>query len=84
MPANYYLKEKPRLLFIVGSYHTLILFIARIILWRSYHNNLNNEYYMIDKTSIKQLQGFGYNREEAINILNGLNPDGTQFEQLPF
>ena len=39
---------------------------------------------MIDKTSIKQLQGFGYNRKEAINILNDLNPDGTQFEQLPF
>ena len=27
MPANYYLKEKLRLLFIVGSYLTLILFI---------------------------------------------------------
>ena len=39
---------------------------------------------MIDELSIKQLQGFGYNREEAINILNGLNPDGSQFEQLPF
>lgn len=39
---------------------------------------------MINKTSIKQLQGFGYNREEAINILNGLNPDGSKFEQLPF
>ena len=39
---------------------------------------------MIDKTSIKQIQRFGYNREESINILNGLNPDGSQFKQLPF
>ena len=39
---------------------------------------------MINETSIKQIQRFGYNREEAINILNGLNPDGSQFEQLPF
>ena len=39
---------------------------------------------MIDEISITIVQGFGYNREEAINILNGLNPDGSQFEQLPF
>ena len=39
---------------------------------------------MIDKTSIKQIQGFGYNREEAINILNDLNPNGSQYKQLPF
>ena len=39
---------------------------------------------MIDEISIIKLQGFGYNREEAINILNGLNPDGSQFKQLPF
>lgn len=39
---------------------------------------------MIDEVSIKLLKGFGYSREEAINILNGLNPDGSQFEQLPF
>lgn len=39
---------------------------------------------MIDETSIKQIQKFRYNREEAINILNGLNPDGSKFEQLPF
>ena len=38
---------------------------------------------MIDEISIKQLQRFGYNREEAINILKGLNPNGTQFDQLP-
>ena len=24
------------------------------------------------------------NREEAINIINGFNPDGSEFEQLPF
>ena len=39
---------------------------------------------MIDKVSIKIVKGFNYSRKEAINILNGLNPDGSQFEQLPF
>ena len=39
---------------------------------------------MIDETSIKQIQRFGYNKEEAINISHSLNPDGSQFEQLPF
>ena len=39
---------------------------------------------MVDEVTIKLLKGLGYNREEAINILNGLNPDGSQFEQLPF
>ena len=33
---------------------------------------------------IKKVMEFGYTTEEAINILNGLNPDGTPFEQLPF
>ena len=27
---------------------------------------------------------FGYSRQEAINILNGKNPDGTHFVELPF
>ena len=39
---------------------------------------------MKDEVTIEILERFGYNREEAINILNGLNPDGSQFEQLPF
>lgn len=40
---------------------------------------------MIDEISIKIVQGFGYSREEAINILSGLNPDGSEhFNQLPF
>ena len=39
---------------------------------------------MIDEISIKILKELGYNRVEAINILSGLNPDGSQFEQLPF
>lgn len=40
---------------------------------------------MIDETSIKIVQGFGYSIEEAINILSGLNPDGSDtFNQLPF
>ena len=38
----------------------------------------------MSEISIKLIQGFGYSREEAINILNGLNPDGSQYEQLPF
>lgn len=33
---------------------------------------------------IKKIIEFGYTRKEAINILNGLNPDGTLFEQLSF
>ena len=40
---------------------------------------------MIDETSIKIVQEFGYSREEVINILSGLNPDGSDtFNQLPF
>ena len=39
----------------------------------------------IDEVSVKIVQGFGYNMEEAINILNGKNPDGSDtFNQLPF
>lgn len=34
--------------------------------------------------AIKKVMEFRYSREEAINILNGLNPDDTLFEQLPF
>lgn len=30
------------------------------------------------------MKTFGYTKEEAINVLNGLNPDGTENEQLPF
>lgn len=39
---------------------------------------------MVSKDSIKRVMEFRYTREEAINILNGLNPDGTPFEELPF
>lgn len=28
--------------------------------------------------------GYGYTRDEAINILNGFNPDGSTKENLPF
>ena len=39
----------------------------------------------MNEISIKLLQEeLGYNREEAVNILNGLNPNGSEFEQLPF
>lgn len=27
---------------------------------------------------------YGYTRKEAINILNGKNPDGSNFVELPF
>lgn len=27
---------------------------------------------------------YGYTREEAINILEGKNPDGSEFIELPF
>lgn len=38
----------------------------------------------MNEDSIKKVMKFRYTREEAINILNGLNPDGTSFEQLSF
>ena len=34
--------------------------------------------------SIKTVMAFGYNRDEAINLLDGKNADGTEIEQLPF
>lgn len=33
---------------------------------------------------IERVMNFGYTREEAINILKGLNPDGTPKVFLPF
>ena len=39
---------------------------------------------MIDIISIEILQEFGYSKEEAINILSSLNPDGSEYHQLPF
>ena len=33
------------------------------------------------KTIMKE---FGYTKQEAINILDGKNPDGTHFVELPF
>ena len=34
--------------------------------------------------SIRLIMNMGYIREEVINILNGKNPDGNEFKQLPF
>lgn len=34
--------------------------------------------------SIKEIQGFGYTKSEALNILEGKNADGSNFEELPF
>lgn len=34
--------------------------------------------------NVKTVQSFGYTKAEAYNILDGKNPDGTDFIQLPF
>lgn len=39
---------------------------------------------MEDIISIKIIMGFRYTKEEAINILKGLNPDGSEYIELPF
>ena len=33
---------------------------------------------------ISTVMSYGYTREEAINILDGKNPDGSKFIELPF
>lgn len=33
---------------------------------------------------IKRVMNYGYTRKEAINILDGKNPDGSSFISLPF
>ena len=38
----------------------------------------HEEYY------ISRVMNYGYTREEAINILDGKNADGSNFVQLPF
>lgn len=38
----------------------------------------NEEFY------ISMVMSYGYTREEAINILNGKNPNGSNFIELPF
>lgn len=34
--------------------------------------------------NISIVMSYGYTREEAINILDGKNPDGSKFIELPF
>lgn len=34
--------------------------------------------------NVKAVQGFGYTKSEASNILEGKNADGSDFEELPF
>lgn len=36
------------------------------------------------KESVKMVKAFGYTEEEAINILDGKNADGTEIIELPF
>lgn len=38
----------------------------------------------INNYSIRIIMNYGYTKEEAINILNGKNHDGSEFIQLPF
>ena len=33
---------------------------------------------------IRTIMFYGYDEQEAINILDGKNPDGTEFIELPF
>ena len=42
------------------------------------------DYYHQHEESVKIVQGFGYTKAEASNILEGKNPDGTKSEKLPF
>ena len=36
------------------------------------------------EVAIKEVMKFGYTRQEAINILDGKNADGSKFIELPF
>lgn len=36
------------------------------------------------KNAISIVMSYGYTRKEAINILDGKNADGSDFEELPF
>lgn len=40
--------------------------------------------YKTHEEYIQEVMKFGYTEQEAINILNGKNPDGTPFVELPF
>ena len=42
------------------------------------------DYYYQHEESVKTVQGFGYTKTEASNILEGKNPDSTKPERLPF
>ena len=41
------------------------------------------DFYQHEK-NVKVVQGFGYTKAEASNILEGKNTDGSDFEELPF
>lgn len=36
------------------------------------------------KNAISTVMSYGYTREEAINILDGKNADGSKFIEIPF
>lgn len=39
---------------------------------------------MNKEETIKEIMGFGYSEEEATNIYEGKNPNGSPFIELPF
>ena len=47
-------------------------------------SELQGEYRLHDEDSIYQIMRLGYNRQEAINMLDGFNADGSAVEILPF
>lgn len=48
------------------------------------YDTMLEDYYHQHEESVKIVQGFGYTKVEASNILEGKNPDGTKPERLPF
>ena len=36
------------------------------------------------ENAIREIMKYGYTKEEAINILDGKNADGSKFVELPF
>lgn len=59
-------------------YWSLVYFNNRTVLFKRKTIMENKEFY------ISMVISYGYSREEAINILNGKNPNGSNFIELPF
>lgn len=52
--------------------------VRGLLKWRLYSNMEHSEY------AIRIVMSYGYTREEAINILDGKEADGSDFVALPF